>query len=179
MCTQNEKQITAKANESINFTLNGKEYTVLVVPGERLLDMLRNRLGLSGPKEGCGAGECGACTVIFNGINLNSCLIPAERADGAVITTIEGLSEGIEDELDPVQQSFLDHGAVQCGYCTPGMVLSAKVFLDNNKDTPVTRPMIKEALSGNLCRCTGYQKIVDAVYACAPIKGDPEEEEEV
>ncbi len=150
-----------------------------VNPGERLVDMIRNRVGLSGTKEGCGAGECGACTVILNGENVNSCLVPAERADGSEIFTVEGLTKGTAGNLHPIQQTFLDHGAVQCGFCTPGMLLSAKVVLDDNKDIPLTRTKIKEALSGNLCRCTGYQKIVEAVYACADKKGDPEEGEEV
>lgn len=156
-----------KINKTINFTLNGELLEMEVNVQARLLDLIRDRLGLTGTKEGCGVGECGACTVIINGQAVNSCLVPAVRADGAIITTVEGLSRGMEKDLHPLQKAFLEYGAVQCGYCTPGMLLSAKAFLDNNKDKEITREMAKEAISGNLCRCTGYQKIVDAIMAYA------------
>lgn len=134
---------------------------------DRLVDVIRENLGLTGTKEGCGAGECGACTVLMNGEPVNSCLVPALRAEGGTILTVEGLSKGMDAELHPLQKSFLEHGAVQCGYCTPGMLLSAKAFLDENKGKVVSRDMAKEGISGNLCRCTGYQKIVDAMLAYA------------
>ncbi len=152
---------------TISFKLNQEDYTMEINSDERLLDLIRNRLGLIGTKESCGGGECGACTIIMNGLAVNSCIIPAARADGAEIITIEGLSKGMEDELHPLQKSFLEKGAVQCGYCTPGMLLSAKAFLDQNSGREVSREDIKEAISGNICRCTGYQKIVEAIYSYA------------
>ncbi len=152
---------------TINFKLNEKDYTLKIDPDERLLDLIRNRLGLIGAKEGCGMGECGACTVIMNGQAVNSCIIPAARADGAEILTVEGLSGGMENDLHPLQKMFLEKGAVQCGYCTPGMLLSAKAFLDQNRGREISREQIKEGISGNLCRCTGYQKIIEAIYCYA------------
>ncbi len=154
-----------RALKTISFKLNQDDYTMEINADERLLDLIRNRLGLIGTKEGCGGGECGACTIIMNGLAVNSCIIPAARADGAEITTIEGLSKGMDEELHPLQKSFLDKGAVQCGYCTPGMLLSAKAFLDQNSDMEISRDDIKEAISGNICRCTGYQKIIEAIYS--------------
>jgi carbon-monoxide dehydrogenase small subunit len=121
--------------------------------------MLREELDLLGVKQGCGEGECGACTVILNGLPVSSCLVLAVEASGAEITTIEGVADS--DGLHPLQQSFVEHGAVQCGFCTPGMVLSAKALLDKVPDP--SEFQIRSAISGNLCRCTGYQKIVDAV----------------
>jgi carbon-monoxide dehydrogenase small subunit len=129
-------------------------------PSDRiLLDLLREDLGLTGTKKGCEAGECGACTVIMNGQAVLSCLIPAFKADGTEILTIEGLAR--EGDLHPLQKAFWEEGAVQCGYCTPGMLLSAKAFLDENPEPKVEE--IKKAISGNLCRCTGYAKIISAI----------------
>ena len=143
-------------------TVNGTIYELSVKPWETLLDVLRDRLGLTGTKEGCGLGECGACTVIMNGQAINSCLVLAAEADGGQITTIEGLANG--DKLHPVQAAFVEHGGLQCGFCTPGMIMSAKVLLDNNPNP--TEGEIRREMAGNLCRCTGYQKIVRAIQRC-------------
>lgn len=143
---------------NVTIKVNGKEYTREINPMMRLIDFLRDELKLKGTKEGCGEGECGACTVIVNGQTVNSCIMLAAAADGAEVLTIEGLSG---DELHPIQEAFLEVGAVQCGYCIPGMVLSAKALLDKNIDA--TEEDIKEGISGNLCRCTGYVKIVEGV----------------
>ena len=145
----------------IEITVNGATHSVGVEPLDRLLDLVR-RLGATDVKEGCGEGECGACTVLMDGRPVPSCLVLAAQADGAKITTVAGLSEG---GLDAVQQALLDAGAVQCGFCTPGIVLTARALLDANPAP--TRQEIKVALAGNLCRCTGYERIVDAVEAAA------------
>jgi aerobic-type carbon monoxide dehydrogenase small subunit (CoxS/CutS family) len=142
----------------INITVNGKEYIRKIDPMLRLIDFLRNEIKLKGTKEGCGEGECGACTVIMNGKTVNSCLILTAAANGTEILTIEGVS-GIE--IHPIQQAFIEVGAVQCGYCIPGMVLSAKALLDRNMGA--SEELIKESISGNLCRCTGYDKIVEGI----------------
>lgn len=149
--------------EKISLTLNGKFISVEVDPSLRLLDFLRKTLGLTGTKEGCGRGECGACTVIMNGKAVTSCIIPVMRADGAVIETVEGLAKG--DKLHPIQEEFIDKGAIQCGFCTPGFIMSSKALLDENPN-PTTLE-IREALGGNICRCTGYVKIEEAVVAAA------------
>ena len=160
---------------SITFTLNGEQVTVEERPGEVLADLLRGRLGLTGTKVACREGECGACTVLLDGEPVNSCLVLSSQADGHEVLTIEGLSrEG--EPLDPVQQAFLDAGAGQCGFCTPGMVLTAKAFLNRCKHP--TREQAAAALSGNLCRCTGYTKIVDAVMAAAKAMEETEQKEE-
>jgi carbon-monoxide dehydrogenase small subunit len=143
----------------IRFTLNGKELLIHAPPDRRVVDLLREDLGLSGTKEGCGSGECGACAILVDGEARLSCLMLAAQLEGRSIITVEGLSS--DRSLHPVQQAFVEAGAVQCGFCTPGMVLASVDFLQHNP-TP-TRAEIREALSGNLCRCTGYQKIVDAV----------------
>ncbi len=143
----------------IRVTVNGVEYEVAVKPNQTLVDMIRYDLGLTGTKNGCGEGDCGACTVILDGIPVNSCLVLAMQADGRTITTIEGV-EG-KDGLHPLQQAFIEKGAIQCGFCTPGMVLSAKNLLDENPHP--TEDEIREGISGNLCRCTGYLQIIDAV----------------
>ncbi len=148
---------------SVTFTLNGEEETVNVEPDARLLDTLRKKLDLTGTKEGCGIGECGACTVIMDGKAVNACLVLTAQAEGSEILTVEGLE--VNGELDPLQKSFIDNQAVQCGFCTPGMLMSARALLDQN-DSP-SREEIKTALEGNLCRCTGYQQIVDAVEEAA------------
>jgi carbon-monoxide dehydrogenase small subunit len=147
----------------VEFLVNGERCRLRVGTNESLLQVLRDRLGLTGTKEGCAAGDCGACTVIMDGRAVLACLVMAFQAAGRAITTVEGLAEG--DRLHPLQEAFLEHGAVQCGYCTPGMLLSAKALLD--VDPKPDRETIREALAGNLCRCTGYHKIVDAVEDAA------------
>lgn len=147
----------------IELTINGKKRKVETTHSTRLLDLLRDDLHLTGTKEGCGKGECGACTVIMNGELVASCLILAPQADGAVITTIEGI--GSDDHLDPIQEAFIETGAVQCGFCTPGMILAAKKLLEENPHPDEEE--IKRGISGNLCRCTGYQKIFDAIKLAA------------
>lgn len=147
----------------INFTLNGEKVTHLTEPGRTLLRMLRDDFDLTGAKEGCAAGECGACTIIVDGKPVNSCLMLGIEADGKEVLTIEGLSNGTE--LDELQVSFIENAALQCGFCTPGMIMSGKALLNENP-TP-TEDEVKKALSGNLCRCTGYKKIVDAVMQVA------------
>lgn len=143
----------------ISFTVNGSPRSLAAPPLRRLLDILREDLGLTGSKEGCGEGECGACAVIMNGILVNSCLVPALQLHGAQITTIEGL--GAKGALDPIESAFLDEGAVQCGFCIPGMVMATRSLLDRNPHP--SREEIREGLSGNLCRCTGYERIIRAV----------------
>jgi len=147
----------------INFVLNGEEIEHYVEPNKTLLKMLREDFDLVGAKEGCGAGECGACTILVNKKPINSCLMLALEADGNEIITIEGLSQGTE--LDELQVSFIENAALQCGYCTPGMIMSAKALLLENP-TP-TEDEVKEAISGNLCRCTGYKKIIEAIMEVA------------
>ena len=147
----------------ISVTINGDLYNVEVEPHKTLLWVLREQLNITGPKECCGIGECGACTVLMNGKSVNSCLVLAVEADGYEIVTIEGL--GGPEGLDPIQQAFIDEGGVQCGFCTPGMIMSAKYLLDNNPNP--TEEEIAVALSGNYCRCTGYKNIVAAVQAAA------------
>ncbi|MFB0566670.1 MAG: (2Fe-2S)-binding protein [Candidatus Aminicenantaceae bacterium] len=148
----------------ISFQLNGEEVTVMAEAHYRLIDLLRGPLGLTGTKEGCGEGECGACTVIVNGRAVNSCLYPALEIEGKSVTTIEGLL-GPRNRPSILQQGFIDHGAIQCGFCTPGMIMSAKALLDSNPEP--SEEEIREALLGNLCRCTGYVQIVEAVKKAA------------
>lgn len=145
---------------NVNMIVNGEAVSVVVEPNARLLDTLRENLELTGTKEGCGVGECGACTVIVDGEAVNSCMLLAASMEGKVIETIEGLA-GKNGELHILQEKFIEHSALQCGFCTPGFVMSAKAFLDVH-DNP-TREEIKTAVSGNLCRCTGYSQIVDAI----------------
>ncbi len=144
---------------SIKFKLNGKEVNIKTEPNRRLLDLLREDLGLTGTKEGCGIGECGACTVLLNGKAVNSCLILAPQVDGAEITTVEGLTEN--GKLNLLQENFLKQGAVQCGFCTPGMLMSASALLKENPAP--SEEDVKETIAGNLCRCTGYKQIIEAV----------------
>lgn len=143
--------------------MNGKETTVEVEDTTTLLQILRENLGLTGTKEGCGKGECGACTVLLNGENVNSCIIFAPQVEGKEVITIEGLNSDREGKL--LQESFVEEGAVQCGFCTPGMIVSSKALLTKNASP--SREEIREGLSGNLCRCTGYTKIIDAVEKAA------------
>jgi len=142
----------------IELTINGHHYELAVKDNITLLDLLREELHYTGTKRGCDIGDCGACTVLMDGVPTFSCLVLARQAAGAVIETIEGIGRG---ELDQLQKSFIDHGAIQCGFCTPGMLMTAKALLRKNPHP--SREQIRRALSGNLCRCTGYQKIVDAV----------------
>jgi len=144
---------------TIKFTINGKIVKVDAPPHWTLLRLLREKLGLTGTKEGCGIGECGACTVLVDGIPLHSCLLLAPKVEGRSIQTVEGL--GKRDSLHVLQKSFIDHGAVQCGFCTPGILMSAKALLDGNPHP--SKEEVKEAISGHLCRCTGYQQIIEAV----------------
>lgn len=149
--------------EILHITVNGKSMEKLVDPSLLLVDFLRRDLGLVGAKIGCGEGTCGTCTVIMNGRAIRSCVIPIMRAENAVIETIEGISKG--EILHPLQEEFIKKGAVQCGFCTPGMIMSAKALLDkNNNPTPEE---VRKALHGNLCRCTGYVKIEEAILAAA------------
>jgi carbon-monoxide dehydrogenase small subunit len=151
------------AETTMTFRVNGRECQVAAGPAERLVDVLRSRLGLTGAKEGCSTGQCGACTVLLDGEPVASCMMLAADAEGREITTIEGLAP--PGELHPLQQAFLEHGAVQCGFCTPGMILSAKALLDR-KPHPSDED-IARALVGNLCRCTGYRKICEAIKSYA------------
>ena len=148
----------------MEFTLNGEQVNVEVDSTWTLLYLLREKLELTGTKLGCGYGECGACTVIMEGQAVNACLVPVLEAEGMNVTTIEGLAEP-GGQLHPLQKAFVDHGAVQCGFCTPGMIMSAKALLDE-KPKP-TEEEIKESIAGNLCRCTGYVKIIEAVKAAS------------
>jgi carbon-monoxide dehydrogenase small subunit len=149
--------------QPLRLTVNGDAVEVMVEPSESLLSALRS-LGLMGVREGCGAGECGACTVLVDGRSVNSCLYLALEAQGRAVTTIEGLATP-QGGLHPLQQAFIDHGAVQCGFCTPGMILSAKALLDENPAPDEAQ--VRAGLAGNLCRCTGYNQIVEAVLAAA------------
>ena len=147
----------------VTATINGDAHEFLCAPDETLLDVLRNRLGLTGAKEGCGTGDCGACSVTVNGRLVCSCLVLGAEADGAEVTTIEGMAEG--DELHPLQRHFIDAAALQCGVCTPGILVAAKALLERTPDP--TDEEVRYWLAGNLCRCTGYDKIIRAVQAAA------------
>ncbi len=153
---------------TLTLKVNGVTRSVDVPAAFTLLELLRETFGLKGTKEGCGQGDCGACTVLLDGHPVNSCLVLAVQADGATVVTIEGLGE--PGKLHPVQEAFIEVGAIQCGYCTPGMVLAAKALLDSNPHP--SRPEIRTALSGNLCRCTGYQKIIAGVELAAARMAD-------
>ncbi|MCC6348484.1 MAG: (2Fe-2S)-binding protein [Candidatus Eisenbacteria bacterium] len=150
---------------TLTFTLNGARRRVSVPPLKRLLDVLREECGLTGTKEGCGEGECGACTVLLDGLPVNSCLVPAAHAAGAKVTTVEGLSRN--GRLSNLQRSFVNLGAAQCGMCTPGMVVTSAALLATLRGRVPSQDEVRVALAGTLCRCTGYQKIVDAVRAAA------------
>ncbi len=147
----------------IEFTINGKKVYLEVEAGETALKIIRDRLLLKGTKEGCGIGECGACTIVVDGKSVNACLMLAAQLHGREVVTVEGLAEG--DRLSPLQQSFVDRHAVQCGFCTPGFLMSSHALLNENPN-PDRREII-DAISGNLCRCTGYQQIVDSIEEAA------------
>jgi carbon-monoxide dehydrogenase small subunit len=149
--------------EIANFNINGRSYEVIISPGLTLSELLREHLDLTGTKKACGVGQCGSCTVLVDGRPTLACSTLAIAVQDKKILTIEGLSKGTQ--LHPLQQSFIDHGAIQCGFCTPGMIMMAKALLDNNPN--LTRQEVQEGLGGNLCRCTGYLKIIDAVMAAA------------
>jgi carbon-monoxide dehydrogenase small subunit len=149
--------------KKIRFTINSRPCELAIKPWQTLLELIREDLKLTGTKEGCGEGECGSCTVIMGGRTVNSCLVPAMEADGQEILTIEGMSDG--DKLHPIQEAFVEHSGTQCGFCTPGMIMSAKALLDDNPDP--SQEEIREGISGNLCRCTGYTKIFESISAAA------------
>jgi len=154
--------------KEITFTLNGESYTHRVKPWQTLLEMIREDFQLTGTKEGCGAGECGSCTVILGGKPVNSCLVPAVEADQQEILTVEGLEEG--GDLHTIQDAFVNQAGMQCGFCTPGMIMSAKALLDRNPEP--TEEEIREGIAGNFCRCTGYTKIIESIQvAAAAMKG--------
>jgi carbon-monoxide dehydrogenase small subunit len=157
------KQKTQPMKYPLTLKVNDEVYQLEVRPNRTLLDVIREECGLTGTKQGCGNGECGACTVLLDGEPVNSCLVLALQANGKNVTTIEGLSQ--RGKLHPIQEAFIARGAVQCGFCTPGMVLSVKALLDKNPNPQ--EPEIRQALTGNFCRCTGYQKIVEAVQSLA------------
>jgi len=152
-----------KKTYPLTVTLNGQKVTAEIDPSDMLAYVLRDKLGLTGTKIGCDEGECGACTVILDGQAVDSCILPAMKADGCEVMTVEGLAKG--GELDPLQQAFIDKGAVQCGYCTPGLLMSARALLDENPHP--SEQEIKDAVAGNLCRCTGYTKIIEAIKKVA------------
>ena len=154
----------------LTFRLNGREFSCETRPDRRVTDLLREDLGLGGTKECCGSGECGACTILVDGESRLSCLMLAAQLSGRNVVTIEGVAQN--GEMHVMQKAFVEHGAVQCGYCTPGMILASLDLLQRIPDP--TREQVREHLSGNLCRCTGYQKIVDAVLAAArSLQGGP------
>jgi len=150
--------------KTISFVLNGEWTEVEIEPHLTLLKVLRDKLELTGTKEGCGMGECGACTVLIDGKSVNSCIFPALEVEGRNVTTIEGLTDP-QGNLHPIQKAFIEHGAIQCGFCTPGMVLSAKALLDENPKP--TEEEIRHGIAGNLCRCTGYLQIIEAIKAAS------------
>jgi len=146
--------------QTITFNLNGEPVEVEIEPHLTLLQLLRDKLEMTGTKEGCGMGECGACTVLLDGKTINSCIFPALEVEGRNVTTIEGIMDS-QGNLHPIQKSFIEHGAIQCGFCTPGMILSAKALLDENPNP--SEEEIRNGIAGNLCRCTGYLQIIKAI----------------
>ena len=159
------------SKKELKFTVNGQPYEVFVKPNTLLVEVIRNELGLTGTKRACNSSSCGACTVMMDGMAVKSCSILALQANGREVTTVEGLAK--DGKLDPIQKAFLDHGAYQCGFCTPGMLMSSKALFNENPKP--SKMEIKEALDGNLCRCTGYNSIIRALTDVA--KGEYKEEE--
>ena len=158
--------MTLPAKVRIRTRINGQDYDLLVKPYQTLLEALRDVVGLTGAKEGCGNGNCGCCTVLLDGQAVTACLVLAPEADGREIVTVEGL--GTPDRLDPLQRAFIRYGALQCGFCTPGFLVSARYFLDTHPNPrEATEQEVRTAIAGNLCRCTGYDKIVRAILAVA------------
>ena len=155
----------------ITLSVNGEEYDLYIPPNRTLLEVLREDLELTGTKESCGEGVCGSCTVLCDGLPVRSCITLAAEVEGAEITTVEGLKLE-NNELDPLQQAFIDRGAVQCGFCTPGVLMTARAYLNNNPQP--TEASIRKAISGNICRCTGYTKIVEAIMDAAGSEEAPE-----
>ncbi len=158
------------SKKELKFTVNGQPYEVFVKTNTLLVEVLRNELGLTGTKRACNSSSCGACTVIMNGVSVKSCSVLALQANGCDVVTVEGLAK--DGKLDPIQKAFLDHGAYQCGFCTPGMLMSSKALFNHNPKP--TKMEIKEALDGNLCRCTGYNSIIRALMDVA--KGEYKED---
>ena len=152
-----------KTERQLHLTVNGKACQAATYPGESLLHLLREKLGFTDVKEGCGKGDCGTCTVIMDGRAVNACIVFALQAEGSNILTVRGLAE--KGHLHPIQKAFIEHGAIQCGFCTPGMILAAKALLEKNPHP--SHEDIKMGISGNLCRCTGYTKIIDAIEAAS------------
>ena len=152
--------------QPVTLRVNGESYELSIDVRRTLLEVLRDELNLTGTKEGCGTGDCGACTVLVDGVPITSCLTLAIEAQGREITTIEGLAK--DGQPHPIQRAFIEHGAIQCGFCTPGMIISAKALLDKNPQP--TEAEVREAISGNYCRCTGYTKIVEAILTASPAK---------
>jgi len=167
---------TSEASAIYHFTVNGEPREAAVPGMRRLLDVLREDLGLTGTKEGCGEGECGACTIIVDDLVVDSCLVPVCQVEGADIRTVEGLSDAEARALSPLQQAFLERGGAQCGICTPGMLMAAQAYLDDGG--PANEADIREAIAGNLCRCTGYTKIIDAIEAAAIARDEAIEDDE-
>ncbi len=160
----------------ITFSVNGEPCEIAVIPNRSLLDALRSEAGLTGTKKGCDVGECGSCTIIMNGKPVNACLVLAAEAQDSQITTIEGL-QSADGALHPLQECFMQSGAAQCGFCTPGILVAAKALLDENPSP--TTDEIRFAIAGNICRCTGYTKIIDAISAAAPVLIDVKNKEVV
>ncbi len=160
---------TGSGAATYRFRLNGESCEVAVPGMRRLLDVLREDLGLTGTKEGCGEGECGACSVILDGLVVDACLVPVCQVDGAEIRTVEGLSDAETEALNPLQQAFLEAGGAQCGICTPGMLMAAQAYLDDGGAPDEAD--IRAAIAGNLCRCTGYTKIIEAIEMAALERG--------
>ncbi|MGE5588981.1 MAG: (2Fe-2S)-binding protein [Clostridia bacterium] len=157
------RRVEPGAKATVSFKVNGRPVEAEVSAGDRLIDVLREGLRLTGTKEGCGIGECGACTVLLDGKAVNSCLVPALQVEGCEVETVEGLAK--DGRLHPLQEAFIDHTAVQCGFCTPGMLMSAAALIRENPRP--TREEIARAISGNLCRCTGYHQIISAIEDAA------------
>jgi len=163
----NSAEGDSEMKRPIRFILNGESMEVEIEPHLTLLQLLRDKLELTGTKEGCGMGECGACTVLLDGKTINSCIFPALEVEGKKVTTIEGLTDA-QGNLHPIQKAFIDYGAIQCGFCTPGMVLSAKALLDESPKP--SEEGIRHGIAGNLCRCTGYLQIIQAIKAVSEQK---------